>query len=134
MKKGYRILLHKDIPLDLLDDSKKYCDLFIQEANTKGYGRSGGHGDRAFFRRGVFGFLFNNFDKRNDSVVFRRLSKNRRIFGILPINLLSSSDGTPINLKQCICAIHLGGTKVKIKNGFQEKDYMTYYEVGDIKG
>lgn len=48
MKKGYRILLHKDILLDLLDDSKKYCDLFIQEANTTGYGRSGGHGNRAF--------------------------------------------------------------------------------------
>lgn len=33
-----------------------------------------------------------------------------------------------------MCAIHLGGTKVKIKNGFQEKDYTVYYEIGDVKG
>lgn len=65
-----------------------------------------------------------------------RMCKNRRIFGILPISLLETKDGSKLEdiSTMCMCEGHSGGQKVKLKTGFNEDEYVTLYEIGEIKG
>jgi hypothetical protein len=131
MKRGYRILLHKDIPEELLEEAQESCDNFIALANSPD-GYKCRHDSYAFYRRGIFGLIVNH---KNRILTFKRLSGKRRIFGVIPVNQLEAKDGGEIDSDQkCICGVHLGGTRVNIKGGFQERDYHFYYETGEIKG
>lgn len=128
MKMGFRIVYHKSICLneiqEFLEKEKKH---FCSPSSYKvGYSHSS-----SFYRRGVFGFTV---DEQTLKYTFRRLVKNRRIFGVVPIILLERVDGKELELKQCMCGEHRGGQKVKIKGGFREGDFVTYFEKGEIKG
>jgi hypothetical protein len=129
-KTGYRLLIHRDIPEDCAEYVKRACEHFLSQADTLD-GWKCRRISRAFYRRGILGFSLPPIEPK---ITIRRLVKNRRIFGVVPIDILEKVDGTPLELDRCMCAKHRGGTKVRIKGGFKEEDYDLYREVGDIRG
>ena len=88
----------------------------------------------AFYRRGILGYCVDeNFKAtKNIKYTFKRLSKKRRIFGLVPIEQLDFQDES--NLDQCMCAEHRGGQRVNLKTPYNEDDYITFFETGMIKG
>lgn len=131
MKRGFQILLHKDIPAKYIDAAKAECDRFIVIASSeKGY-RTGGQNSSSFYQRGILGREVSNTER---SIVFRRLVKNRRVFGIVPVSSLVNQDGSDVKLEHCMCSYHDGGKRVRFKDGFKQQDFVQYYETGDIKG
>ena len=127
MKTGFRLVYHKDIPEHLVPLAK---ELLKSQLKTMidGY-KTGGKASRSFYKRGILGYCYKDTD-----LVFRRLSTNRRIFGIVHKDQLEGINGE-IEWNQCICSLHLGGTKVKMKDGpYSEDKYITWAEIGDIKG
>lgn len=130
MKYGFRIVYHKDIPLEDLGIIKSWLeDKVVMFTSEKSY-KVGYNNSHSFYRRGIFGLLLN---KPKNKYTFRRLSKNRRIFGIVPIDKLQGIK-EEISLNMCMCADHLGGIRVKLKKKFNENDWITFYETGEIKG
>lgn len=132
MNRGFRILIHKDVEktdwvMKFLEDQKK---LFRSERSYKrGYGPS-------FYNRGVFGLGFGEKGSCSGPILytFRRVVRNRRIFGVVPVKILERKDGEPVELDQCMCPQHRGGQKVCLKGGFNEDDYEVWFETGEIKG
>lgn len=126
MKHGFKLVIHKNLSPNEKQLAK---DIFnIKFILTKG-NYSCRHDSGAYFRRGILGWC-----PDGQQFTVRRVTKKRRIFAAVPLELLERKDGEPIELEQCICAIHKGGQRVKFKCGFNEIDYETFYEVGDIKG
>jgi hypothetical protein len=130
MKYGWQLVYHKDIP----EDDKKMVEEFINDKykhfsspNSYKVGYTNSH---SYYRRGVFGLRVDNKSK----YTFKRLVRGSRIFGVVPTDLLVDKQGNPIDTNQCMCAIHLGGTRVDIKGGYNPADYVVVYEVGEIKG
>ncbi len=136
MKRGYRLCYYKNIPTEDIEKIIHYFtsswngvhaggikEWFSSKNSYKCRTKSG-----AFFRRGNFGLLLDD-----EKYVFRRLSHNRRVFGVCPIDILEGKN-EPINTNQCMCGEHRAGQKVRIKGGFKESDFVTYYEEGEIKG
>jgi len=113
--------------------SKDRCQEFLEMATNGSRGTQPpsyavGYAN-SFYRRRVVGHVFDD-DKK---LTFRRLSNNRRIFGVVPVSILSYRDGSEINTNQCYCPSCLGGGIVKMKP-YEEDDYITYCEHGEIKG
>ena len=139
MKKGYRIEIDKSLSEKELESAKEYADAWIKDVNSNNgmYNdrAGGGQSSRAFWRRGIFGFHFNHrnvADGKERAMTFRRKITTKRVFIItLAENLVDKVTNKSVNLKNCICAYHLGGTKVKFK---KTPDTFTYYETGEIKG
>lgn len=133
MKQGFRICFHNSIPLskELKEFLEGKVEHFCSENSYKERAKSA-----AFYRRGILGltlgadFKTRSSNKGDIVYTFKRLSRNRRIFGVVPINEL---DGD-IDLNQCMCAEHRGGQRVNLKNKYNESGYTTYFEIGDIKG
>lgn len=127
--KGFRVLIHKDIPPERLKECHEFCDRWIQRSIKEGYGCHGGHGDYAFYRRRILGYLFS----KDYSLTFRRLSTKRRIFGIVPTNLLFDKEtGKQIVVGNgCVCASCEGGRRVSYD--FNENNFILYFEDGNIK-
>lgn len=130
MKIGYRILIHKSIPQEWMNYALKACDRFKQLADSE-EGWKTRRDSCAFYRRGVLGYSLPYIDP---VITFKRLVKNRRIFGVVPIQMLERKDGEPLELDRCMCGVHRGGVRVNLKGGFIENDYNLYIENGDIKG
>lgn len=129
MNRGYRLTIHKSIPHADRERLLKYLDGTIEWFNSSESYKCRKESD-AYLRRGKLGIVVDKEEK----YVFRRLVKGRRIFGIMPVSLLERKDGEPINMNQCMCAIHRGGQMVNIVGGFSEDDFETIYETGLIKG
>lgn len=130
MKRGFRLVLHKDIP----EADRKLCLDYLQNDILPWFSSDDSYKCRAesgaFFRRGKLGLTLGEGDK----YAFRRLVKNRRIFGIMPVDKLERKDGEPIEVRQCMCGIHRAGQMVNIVGGFNESDFEVIHEVGEIKG
>lgn len=132
MKYGFRICYHKEIGLceplkDFLDSKvEHFCSEDSYKERTK---------SAAFCRRGILGMCldenFKTSSKPNVIYTFKRLSRNRRIFGVVP---LSKIDFDHSVLNQCMCAEHRGGERVNLIKPYDEEDYITYFETGEIKG
>lgn len=140
MKNGIKIVIHNSIKDDIKKEVEKWLlQWLIAKINTKegivnykiGYSNSS-----SFYRRGILGLsLFNTYNSPlKKKYFFRRLTKSRRIFGVVPISEIISKDNSNIDLNQCMCAIHLGGTKVKLKKTYDDNDYSIFFQIGDIKG
>jgi hypothetical protein len=137
--KGFRLVYHPDIPKNIAEKVL----LIEKERMIQGYGCR--RESLAFYRRGILGKVIkSNVDSRggfnsvyqvepDESITFRRLCKNRRVFGLVPVRLLDSKGGE-FDLNQCMCAMHLGGQKCVVRGGFNEKDYIHYFTTGKIKG
>lgn len=137
MKAGYKVLIHKDIKDDDLQMVLEYCKANWSPVDGKPRDyRVGFTCSRSFWRRGIAGKCINWQMRGNegDPIVFRRLCKNRRVFGAIPVRLLEKLDGSDLVYEGCHCAEHFGGTRVRIKGGFNEADFDVLYEVGEIKG
>jgi hypothetical protein len=138
MNYGFRIAIHKDVPGDLMEEARKRCDSFLKLAShrEKRYGetwvRPGSYASGylpSFYNRGIIGFVF--ADKK---LTFRRISKNRRIFAVVPIDMVKNKDGSELDLHYCVCPCCVNGMKKVTMKPYDEKDYNTFIEVGDIKG
>lgn len=127
MKHGFRLIYHKDIAKEDISYCLEFLSKKIKDFQN-GYGCRRLSG--AFFRRGVLGLTID----KDCKYTFKRLCKHRRIFGIVPIRLLKRVDMQPIELNNCMCAMHRGGQRVKLIYGFIESDYIIFYEEGEIKG
>lgn len=138
MKKGYRIEIQSDLDEYQQELAKKKADWFIEQV-TKNNGQwnhltRGGHPNGLPLQRGVFGYSIrgerNSSEVNYTELVFRRISRNRRIFGIVTPDRLRTKQGEKVNLNQCICKRHLGGERVDML----ETDTYIYHEEGEIKG
>jgi hypothetical protein len=123
MKAGYQIQIESGLPPELDSKAREMADNFINGYKGK-YGL-GGRGSHSFYRRGIYGLRHKDKD-----LVFRRISKNRRVFGVVQPKHLKLLDGSEPNLNWCMCAIHLGGQRVKM----DPIDTYIYYTEGEIKG
>ena len=132
MKMGYRICIQKHLSKEQKDIGIEYIEDFIKEVGAHGgsyanaYRTQGGW--KSWFRRGTLGLSPPKLSKKG--LTLRRLSNNRRIFGIqsldsLKINGIDESDG-------CYCPIHRGSIKVKSLKMLDDFDII--YEEGEIKG
>lgn len=88
-----------------------FADSFVLNTREKmdNFPHKGSGGRRSYLRRGTLGYMIPGMS----GVVFRRISKNKRKFGIVKIETMVQKNGEEIDLKQCSCPRHLGGTKVK---------------------
>ena len=130
VKTGYRILIHKDIPNEWMEYATQACERFRKLAESPD-GYKCRRDSAAFYRRGILGYSLPSIDPK---ITFKRLVKNRPIFGAVPISLLETTSGEVPELDRCMCAIHRGGVRVRLINGFIEGDYDMYDEKGEIKG
>ena len=130
MKKGFQIEIQKDLTPKEYKLAVKEANEFIYGACKNGlmYSKYTSGGYRSYLRRRRFG---RRFDKENN-LVFRRISVHKRIFGVVKVDTMVDSLGNDVNLKQCMCPIHLGGVKVKWRHGKPEMGI--YATIGDIKG
>lgn len=107
------------IQADITGDELKVCidhiDEFVKSLRVDENGRfswshltHGGHRGIPL-KRNVLGYPVS---KKYD-LVFRRISKNKKIFGIVRIGELASLiDGSPLKLDGCLCVNCNGGTRV----------------------
>ena len=139
MKKGFAI----QIQLSLSEEEKKVAEdfankfiigtlkndmLYSKHLNTRG-------GYSSYLKRGVLGLKIKGHGPTtDDTLYFRRISRNQRVFGIVRLDTMQEK-GTYEDLKhvkdKCMCPIHHGGTRVEWR--YKPETY-TYALVGDIKG
>ena len=130
MKYGWRIVVHNDIKWSV--ELHECLKTFVKRFSSEGSYKSGGP-YRTWFRRNCFGFgltkefklAFWNSKPPFSPYAFKRLSTKRRIFGVVPTDRLDISETET-------CGEIL--PKAKLKIPYDEKDYYTFAEVGEIKG
>ena len=132
MKEGFQIEIQKDITDDELSAAKQFANEFISRT-CRNYmvfhlgGRTGGF--RSYLRRGRFGYLIS----KETGLVFRRITRNKRIFGIVKYTELSDKETNRLpKMNMCMCPKHRGGLKVRWAN--KKPETFVYARVGEIKG
>lgn len=135
MNRGFRIQIEEGLPAE---QENKACDFAhhwmgeIMSAQCSWVAKWSRGGWRSYLRRGTFGYSLNGRGaKTSEDLVFRRISKRQRIFGIMRAKHMRNLDGTEVNYNQCMCPMHLGGTRVTIP---EMPEMRTYAEIGEIKG
>lgn len=135
MNKGFRIEIERGLSAEEKALAREYADnwaMKVIENNCSWRAQTKG-GWLSYLRRGTFGHWVNGIQtsKSPEELVFRRISKSKRIFGIMRASHLRHLDGSEINTKQCMCPRHLGGTRVTVPNPPEMKQFIEY---GEIKG
>lgn len=135
MNYGFRIVYHKDIKwckkLEsfMLNRINHFCSKESYKCRTD---------SKAFYRRNLFGIGLNeDFETSSSKPIiytFKRLTRSKRIFGIIPISKVERKDGKPLELNICMCAVHRGGQKVKLKKKYTNQDFNIIFETGKISG
>lgn len=126
---GYRIEIEKDLGLTDKYSAIRFANEFIGEVTVNGNWNhltgGGWKGGRHWpIQRGVYGKSIGG----SPNLVFRRASKNKRIFQIVNKKHLIFKE--PDKVSDCVCIEHLGG--LKVKNQYGDIDCYTYYETGSI--
>ena len=124
MKFGFRIVYHKSIQKN--DELIKFLTDQVNLFNTEDSYKTG-YKPSPYRRRGQ-GIPF--VSKDGIECRFKRLSTNRRIFGVIPVSEL---DG-PVKTDGCLCQKCVGSVRVGMNKPYTEEDYITYTEIGEIKG
>lgn len=137
MNKGYRIVIEEGLSQEQQEIAEKVANTFIEYANEHdGYwkGQTGG-GWSSALRRGIYGQSWGpGIDLRKVGLVFRRVSRGRRVFGVIKVDHLIDREGNvglEIGKNMCMCPLHRGGIKVSLMT---QPEVSTYYETGNIKG
>lgn len=136
MKQGFEVQVQSDLPSALKIEAVKWATAWGETHKETGYGlgKVAGSDRKTYFNRGSFGMWLDdipNFPFKDSQLVFRRISRNRRIFGVVRVDTLERVDGEPIKIDQCMCPQHRGGQRVR----FRERPQMeTVFTWGDIKG
>ncbi len=135
MKQGYEIQVQADLPADIKTEATRWAIQWGEDHKTGyGLGKVAKSDQKTYYNRGSFGRWLDDEDSftlKNTNLVFRRLSRNRRIFGIVHVSYLERVDGANIEINQCRCPAHRGGQKVKFKTRPAMETVFTW---GDIKG
>jgi len=103
-------------------EAKKFIENFLSRLRPNAEDRlvswkhmtCGGHGGRPLGR----GLLGERIGKTE--LVFRRISKNKRIFGVVRASELCLLDGSPVEIDLCVCRLCGGGQRVKWKSKIPE--------------
>lgn len=128
MKFGFRLVLHKDIKQEDRGVCLKFLrDMLVRFASPGSY-KVGHFNRRSWFSRHAYG-LGVTIDSEV-RYVFRRLSSKRRVFGIVPIEMIERKDGEEFTPYKWWPATARFRSKVSYRN----QDYETFAEVGEIKG
>lgn len=135
MKTGYRILIQSDLDENSKKIAIEYCNDFFNKVGSQcsfknaGYRRKTGGGHCSWFKRNTLGHVFD----KNKSLVFRRISKNKRIFGVVKLQeLVLKENKQEIDItKSCNCP-YCTDFRVEFKNNIPEMDF--YFEFGEISG
>jgi len=135
LKTGYRIEIQKDLSEEQMIAAKRAADNFIDMTLEKSgkYG-DGGRTSSSWYKRGILGYFIDSDGKITSEItelIFRRHTRNKRIFAIIKLDTLILPNGDPIKLNNCMCVYHRGGQKVTYK---VRPETFLYFEIGDIKG
>jgi len=138
MNKGFRVEIQKELIPEEDEEAREMADKFPSDYKCR-------LESSAYFRRGKLGLKSNKFPY----LYIRRACKNRRVFHVVKEDVLElvqckQNDKilmeneskynymTPLtDIKMCMCAIHKGGLKVRLK---QPIETYIYREEGIIKG
>lgn len=148
MKNGYRLVYHKSISGEDKRNAEEFLLDFIEKVNKEGsYAKAfRTHGGwNSCLRWKSFGLPVSDFKNQNyycvsEKLILRRLSKNRRIFGVVPRDLVFSLNGYACSTqyKRCICPkctmAWTSGKGFGMGEPYKDSDYITFYESGEIKG
>lgn len=147
-KNGFRLVYHKSISdkdkpivedflLDFIEKTAKCNGSYAKAFRTNG-------GWVSHLRWKALGLPVNQSRGDNycvnDKLILRRLSKNRRIFGVVPRDLVFSLNGFACSTqyKNCICLkCTMAWTSNKgftMNEPFKDDNYVVFYDSGDIKG
>ena len=126
MKYGYRLVIHNSIKDNqiAIEKMQRFLHIFSSKNSYK-------YGWHSPFKRNGVGVSYRkdwSMTYDNDGeFVFKRVSKNRRIFAMVPRNLVEGELHRP-------CSHLCSDGKAKLKVGYEDENYTTFAEVGDIKG
>jgi hypothetical protein len=141
MKNGYRLVYHKSLKGSEKQKAETTLGEFVlglagshnyaKQFNTKG-------GYASSLRWKALGKSLGSCCS-GDNLVLRRLSKNRRIFGVVPRDLVFSIPGAcSTQYEGCMCPKctweWTGGKGFKMDGPYKDEDYILFYESGKIKG
>ena len=139
MKSGFSLVYHQDVAKDVAVEILKSMIGYMLD----GYNKRCGGGRTSPYRRGVLGTMYKpdggaaNHTRKlklNETITFRRLSKNRRVFGLVPVRLLETKDGAAVDTDGCFCPTCLGSQQCRLREGFKEDEFIHYSTIGEIKG
>jgi hypothetical protein len=134
MKNGFRIMIECGLSAEEEQVARDFADKWAVEVMGAGgswvarWSRGGWH---SYLRRGTFGYAMKGTPTSQEALVFRRISRNRRIFAVMKAKHLRNPDGTEVEIHQYMCPKHLGGTKVIVPEMPEMKQFIEY---GVIKG
>ncbi len=148
MKKGFAIFIQEDLDQKQQDKAKSFANKFISstclDPKFRYFGKTGG-GYCSGLWRGRYGLEM----PFQGELVFRRIAKNARKFGIVKPDTLVAHKGRPIIANKpsgwieckegeqipsgCGCPNCKGQTRVRWKNNTPPKMKL-YAQIGDIKG
>ena len=153
MKKGFEIHIQSDLLEEDHIICRQYADRFIEKTinhpDLRYFGNKSECGYTSGLWRGRYGIEINHYPEyKNISkpIVFRRISKNKRKFGLVYASSLvvendSFLDKSQQNYREliqdgeipemCSCTRHKGSIKVSWK---QKPIFDLYYKVGEISG
>jgi len=127
---GFQIEIQKDLNKEEMENAINYANGWIASTCDDMIfylgGKTGGY--KSYLLRGRFGYM----PYKSESLVFRRISYKRRVFGIVRANTMTLRDGSEIDLKQCMCPIHRGGERVMWRNGTKPETFI-YAKVGSVR-
>ncbi len=133
MKTGFEILYSKSIP----EEDINWIMIWLADKvknhfwTTDGY--KTGRRSKRFYSRGILGLqIWNNGNRTN--YYFRRLVKNRRVFGVVHINELEDITGKVVTNDECMCTLHDGGKRVRLIKGFDYENFNFFCRIGEIRG
>lgn len=130
MTKGFQIEIQKELTEEETNDAIDFANDWISKTCGDDLthhlgGRTGGY--HSYIRRNRFGFMIS----RANTLVFRRISAKKRIFGLVRADTVVKPDGSEVNLNQCMCPIHRGGERVVWRDG--KPEVFVYAVVGSVK-
>ena len=134
MNKGFRIEIEKGLTSEQKCKAEAFATKWAADTlqnDGSWVERWSRGGWRSYLRRGTFGHRLSGREVTEDALVFRRISKRRRIFAVMRAAHLRNLDGSPVNTQQCMCPEHLGGTRVTVPAMPETKKFVEY---GEIKG
>lgn len=145
MKKGLEIRIQKDISKEDKVKIKKWLNIhFLSNVLSNdcqwNHLTRGGHGGWGL-KRGTLGYMFDKMYREefpggyeDGKYTFRRISRNKRIFGVVKLEDLEFID-EPYDQKKnaCICSQCNGDKRVKM-NLDNNEDFETYCTIGETEG
>lgn len=130
MKRGFQIEIQKDLTTEIDAIARQQADKWIAFMKD-GYNKSSGGGRTSCFRRGALGTII-----PKSGLVFRRISKNRRVFAFVHYTTLQLLSGAKIDPDgyHYYCRGYGNVSSKHDKVIFDRPETYIYYTEGETKG